>query len=268
MANSAKDNLVLAMHDALMDEAEGSEQIEFIQRRPFKHETLKKWQIGFCPPHLIYPSFPYIRGRIITPIWDSYGNVVSLAGRKIESLAENILDHFYEDFGSSKGMDIFATWDRSKWINEPYDKHRHLYGLNINKRDIIQSGYALVVEGNLSVVSLWDHGVKNAIATCGTSLSKFQISLVSRYASQIVILTDSDQAGMNAAEKFVEAFDLWAEETKVLVALLPSGYDPEDYVREFGGRRIKYSIGQAVEKGSQMTELTLLPNSAINIDYE
>lgn len=253
------------MHDALFSTKYTDAHLNFLKNRPLSQEALQIWQICFCPLQWKYRGFPYIRGRIITPIFDIYDNIISFAGRKLESLEEEAYNIFTKEFGPSNGSDIFRTWDKSKWINEPYDKHKHLYGLNINKNNILQAGYAIIVEGNFSVITLWDNDVKNAVATCGTSLNIVQICLLRRYTKNIVLLTDGDEAGQKAAERYKFLLNEYKEDINVLKIILPENYDPEDYVREFGGNRIKHTINQALNKNLKETCLSTISNEFIKM---
>jgi DNA primase len=265
LSNSGREIDAKHMQNALSSTEYTEEHLNFLKNRPLSKETLEVWKIGFCPLQWRYKGFPYIRGRIITPIFDIYDNIISFAGRKLETLEEQAYNIFTEEFGPSKGSDIFRTWDRSKWINEPYDKHKHLYGLNINKENILKTGYAIIVEGNFSVVTLWDNDVKNVVATCGTSLNIIQVCLLRRYTKNLVILTDGDEAGQKAADRYKFLLNDYSEDINILKITMPDGYDPEDYVRKFGGTRIKYTINQAIENNLKETHLSVIPNEFIKI---
>ena len=122
--------------------------------------------------------------------------------------------------------------DEPKYINSPetlvYNKSRVLYGLYQARNEIRKRGEALLVEGYTDVISLYQAGVENAVATCGTALTKGQVRLLSRYSNHIVLLYDADSSGIRAAFR---AIDLILENGVGASAVaLPSGDDPDSFV--------------------------------------
>jgi len=85
--------MAISCHDALLDE-EGKIAYDFIENRKINKKSIDDWLIGFCPPYVSYTPFPLLRGRVIVPISDIYGNIVALFGRKIESMSNEVLNYF------------------------------------------------------------------------------------------------------------------------------------------------------------------------------
>ncbi len=152
------------------------------------------------------------RNRIIFPITSHVGKILGFGGRVLDSV------------------------DEPKYINSPetlvYNKSRVLYGLYQARNEIRKRGEALLVEGYTDVISLYQAGVENAVATCGTALTKGQVRLLSRYSNHIVLLYDADSSGIRAAFR---AIDLILENGVGASAVaLPSGDDPDSFVTEHG----------------------------------
>jgi DNA primase len=153
------------------------------------------------------------RNRIIFPIFSSNGRVIAFGGRVFQ------------------GEDNVA-----KYLNSPestiYLKRKSLYGLFHSKEEIRKQNKAILVEGYMDVIALYQHGIKNVIASSGTSLTDDQVRLLSRYTKNIVVIFDADTAGKKAALRSIEI--LLKQDFEVTVLSLPEGEDPDSYVNKFG----------------------------------
>lgn len=165
--------------------------------------------------------YDFFRNRILFPVHDHNGKVSGFSGRK------------------RAGDD---SPENPKYKNSPeslaYRKSQILYGLWQNRRHIRERGQALLVEGLADVATLHTYGINYAVGACGTALTKDQITLLKRYADEVVLLYDGDEAGLKAAERAVE---LCIEHgMKVKVALFPTPpadfqekkYDPDNFIRK------------------------------------
>ena len=151
------------------------------------------------------------RERIIFPIKSIAGRVLGVGGRIIDS---------------NKKI--------AKYINSPeskiYNKSKILYGIYESKQFIVKNDNCLLVEGYMDVIQLHEHGIKNVLASSGTSLTKDQIILIKRLTSNIVVLFDGDQAGVSAS---LRSIDLILEEgLNVKICSFPEGDDPDSFVRK------------------------------------
>ena len=112
------------------------------------------------------------RGRLIFPIENIFGEIVAFGGRILE-----------------KG--------EPKYLNSPespvYIKGKNLYGLNKTKEEIRKHGFALIVEGYFDLISLWNAGIGNVVATLGTALTREHLELLRRYTMEVVALFDPDR---------------------------------------------------------------------------
>ncbi|OGC76542.1 MAG: DNA primase [candidate division Zixibacteria bacterium RBG_16_50_21] len=163
------------------------------------------------------------KNRLIFPIFNLSGKTVAFAGR------------------------ILDEKDSPKYMNSPespiYQKGKLLYGLNFSKEEIREEKFAIVVEGYMDYLSLYQSGIRNLVASCGTAFTSDQARLLARFAEEVVLLFDSDTAGQNAVLRSVDL--LYDAGLDVKVGVLPAGYDPDKYVNEFGagqlGKLIKES---------------------------
>ena len=154
-----------------------------------------------------------LSGRLIFPIFSPNGRVVAFAGR------------------------ILNPEDKSaKYINSPesliYVKGRTLYGLSLAKDEIRRLDKAIVVEGYMDLISLYQAGVKNVVAVSGTALTDEQVQLLSRYTKNAILLFDADTAGIKAAMRSIEL--LLKKNIEVKIAALPEGEDPDSFVNKYG----------------------------------
>lgn len=181
-----------------------------LKQRQFTRETVLRWQLGFAPSSgrvlaefLTKRGFSademkraglvterarglgdMFRGRIMIPLCDGQGNVVGFTAR------------------------ILADEPNApKYINTPqtmlYDKSRQVFGLHLAKEAIRKSGYTVIVEGNLDVISSHQAGFSQVIATAGTAMTEYHIKAISRFNDDVRLCFDTDQAGIAAAERAI-----------------------------------------------------------------
>lgn len=172
---------------------------------------------------------PYdaFRGRLIFPIEDTGGRVVAFGGRVIGEVAEHV----------------------PKYLNSPespvYHKGDLLYGLSWSRGAIRRAETALVMEGYMDFVSLAAHGVENGVAPLGTAMTPKQAELLARYTKRVILLYDSDTAGLKAT--FRTGDELLRAGVEVLVATLPDGEDPDSLVRSRGAAALQGYLRDAVD---------------------
>ncbi|MFP4104460.1 MAG: DNA primase [Phycisphaerae bacterium] len=163
------------------------------------------------------------RNRLMFPIFDAMGRNIAFGGRAL------------------------SADDKAKYLNSPetaiFDKSGNLYGLNWARHEIAQSGKAVVAEGYFDVVMPHQAGVGNLVATLGTALTDRHVRLLSRYAEEVTLIFDADEAGIRAAERALEVFI--AQRIQVKVATIAAGKDPCDYVLSEGPEALKALIDSA-----------------------
>lgn len=128
---------------------------------------------------------------------------------------------------------------KPKYLNSPetvlYNKSRSLYGINMAKNECRKTGTVYIVEGYFDLIALYQHGIKNVVATLGTAMTLEHLQILKGFVGQngmIVLVYDSDEAGAKAAQRSIEIFDKGYVDARILK--LPEGYDPDSYIFEFG----------------------------------
>ena len=121
----------------------------------------------------------------------------------------------------------------AKYLNSPeseiYNKSKSLYGIYYAKNAIVSSDHCYLVEGYTDVISLYQAGLENVVASSGTSLPTDQVRLIKRYTPNITILYDGDQAGIKASLRGIDV--ILEEGMNVKIVLFPEGEDPDSFVR-------------------------------------
>ena len=168
-------------------------------------------------------TFDRFRGRVMFPIHNVSGRVIAFGAR------------------------ILKTDPKApKYLNSPetdvYHKSQVLYGIFQAKQTIRQEDVCYLTEGYTDVISLHQAGIKNVVASSGTSLTIEQIRLISRFTPNVTILYDGDAAGVKAA---LRGLDMVLEEgLNVSVVMFPDGDDPDSFVRKVGAEAFKAFIKQ------------------------
>lgn len=226
--------------DNLLNSPEGDIARRYFQERKIKPQTMRAFGLGYAlngwenfvefaksqkidleravQSGLIGQQndgrlFDKFSGRIIFPIFSANGRVIAFAGRILEN---------------KEGA--------AKYLNSPesiiYVKGRVLYGLSFSKDEIRKLDKAILVEGYMDLISLYQNGIKNVVAVSGTALTEDQVQLLSRYTKNVVLLFDADTAGIKASMRSIEL--LLKRDIEVKIATLPSGEDPDSYINKFG----------------------------------
>ena len=160
-------------------------------------------------------------GRVIFPVHTISGKVVAFGGRILQNNPK-----------------------AAKYVNSPeseiYHKSDHLYGLYFSKQAIIQKDRCILVEGYLDVISMHQSGIKNVVASSGTSLTTGQIRLIHRFTNNVTLLYDGDKAGIKAS---IRGIDMLLEEgMNINVVLLPEGEDPDSYAQSHSTEEMEQYI--------------------------
>ena len=166
------------------------------------------------------------RGRVMFPIRNTRGALVGFGGRLIEA-------------------------GEPKYLNSPetglFSKGKELYGLYEARAGIHTEGCVLVVEGYMDVVALAQHGLRNAVATLGTSTTPNHVQKLRRASDRIVFGFDGDAAGRKAAWRALNACLPWvAEDVAIRFLFLPEGQDPDSYVRTYGVEAFRATLDEAI----------------------
>ncbi len=248
--------------------------VSYLQKRGISSEVAREFRLGFAPDgwqnlvdflnrsnHPLFLAekaglivsrprdrqgyYDRFRARVMFPIRDVSGKVIGFGGRVLGD-------------------------GEPKYLNSPetvlFNKSRTLFGLDLARRAIGKEDMAVVVEGNFDTISLHAAGVRNVVATCGTSLTRDHLRVLKRYTRRIVLVYDGDSAGIKAAERSLGLFleeDLWP-----FFVPLPAGKDPDDVVRDEGGEAFQERVRQAVPLLEHLIRRQALAARASAMDQE
>lgn len=229
-------------HECLIKTARGEVGRKYLAARGITAATIENFKLGYAPDEwnslfneLMRQNFSpqqieavgliakrkdssgyydRFRGRIMIPIANIFGHVAGFGGRIIGS----------EDDSTPK------------YLNTPetpiFNKRNLLFGLDKSNRAISTAGKAIVVEGYMDAISLFDAGIKNVVATLGTAFTPEHVKLILRYARKIIFCYDSDEAGQRATIRALPIVQ--AAGADVFVIKIPDGKDPDEFVRKHG----------------------------------
>lgn len=243
--------------NSVLNSPEGKIGLDYYKNRGLTDHTIKKFGLGYAPDkwnglmnHLKSLGFSLedmlaagliskgkassnyfdtFRNRVMTPIIDVRGNVIAFGGRVLDD-------------------------SKPKYINTGdtivYKKTNELFALNFAK----DSGKSTLIlcEGYMDVIAMNQAGFTNAVAGCGTALTGEQVQLISRYADEVVLAYDGDEAGQKAVQKAMRMFK--NVDVKVRVPKLQYGKDPDEIIKNVGAEKFAAMIDGATNE----TEYKLL----------
>jgi DNA primase len=242
-------------HSNLLRTKAAAHARSYLQSRGVNIETAKRWQIGYAPKtwdslvhwatdsgftreelmasglakpreegnprSRIYDRF---RDRLMFPIHNDFGEVVAFSGRILDPSASG-----------------------GKYVNSPetplFSKGNLLFGLHQSKRFIANARQAVVLEGQLDLITTFEAGIQNVVAPQGTALTARQAALLHRFADEVVLFFDADAAGQKAAERALEV--LFAAGLQVKMGEMPPGEDPDSLIRKSGSDAFRARVDSA-----------------------
>lgn len=227
----------------MLNSPQGEQALDYLYRRGLSPNTIRKFGLGFAPPgwdslknHLRTKyhyddelteasllargksgnTYDFFRNRIMFPVIDRRGNVISFSGRTIDP------DETRKYINSSETL--------------VFQKRLSLFGINFAKN--ANEKYMILCEGNMDVVALNQAGFENSVATCGTAITAEQSRLLRQYCETVVIAYDADIAGQKAAEKAINLLGQAGISARVLE--FPQGVkDPDDYIKLYGKEKFR-----------------------------
>ncbi|MEI7838155.1 MAG: DNA primase [bacterium] len=180
---------------------------DFLKKKGTPENLIKSAGLGVIYDGRMIDMF---RGRIMIPLADQTGRTIGFTARE-----------------------LLSSGNGPKYINTPqtllYDKSRHIFGLDKAKEAIRKLNYVVVVEGNMDVISSYQAGINQVVATAGTALTEYHLKGLNRFTSDIRLCFDRDQAGINATERAIPIA------SKVGVSLsminISEGKDPDELIK-------------------------------------
>lgn len=194
--------------------------LDSLTKRGYKEIDIEK--CGLIVKNKSNGYYDRFRNRVVFPIFDIRGNVVGFGGR--------VLGDALPKYLNSPETEIF-------------NKRKLLYNLN-NARKHVKDNQIIVVEGYTDVISLHQSGIKNTVATLGTSFTKEHGLILKRYCNEVVICFDGDAAGTNATLRGIEL--LKEVDVNIKIVLLPDRKDPDDYIITYGKTGFEQLISKAM----------------------
>ncbi|MFQ6104320.1 MAG: DNA primase [Candidatus Glassbacteria bacterium] len=248
----ANEMAMMAYHRILTETGEGKRSLEYLKSRGVKKECIDDFLIGFAPARwkgiknlgeenniseevlvkagLLYmreggtSSRDLFRNRIIFPIMDSRARVIGFGGRSVDG-------------------------SEPKYLNTPetvvFNKGRNLYGLHLTKNEIRSKKEAVIVEGYMDLLVLYQAGCRNLVAPLGTALTENQAALLSKMCESVSLMYDADRAGLKAAFRAGDL--LLAAGVVAKYVELPAGDDPASFVHANGIVAVQELIRDAVD---------------------
>jgi len=242
-------------HENLVKAKIGTPARGYLKKRGIDGRIAHDWQIGFAPESwdafmtwalargyrraqilqsgLIKPrdenrpdgeAYDRFRGRIMFPIHNDVGEVIAFSGRVLDKEAEG-----------------------AKYLNSPetplFRKGNILFGLHKTKRGLIEAGCAIVCEGQLDLITVFEAGITNVVAPQGTAFTENQARILKRYVNEVVLCFDADTAGQKAVERSLDA--LLQNNLIVRVAEMPAGEDPDSMIRQRGKEEFEKRVATA-----------------------
>lgn len=221
----------------LYHHSQGERAREYLKKRGLSEETWQTFYLGYAPPE----------GRVLASLLRASKVDMDLAvetgllkreedGSFTDLFRDRLIFPIFNESGECVGFGgrVLKPDVEPKYLNSPeskiFKKSEVLYGLFQSKESIRKTGKVYLVEGYFDYLTLWDKGIKNVVATCGTALTETHVKKILKYSEEIIILLDGDRAGRKAS---VRAIGLFVKENKLpQVVQLPEGEDPDSFLRD------------------------------------
>jgi len=225
-------------HHLLKFSKEGKLALKYLNERGVTDQTIEKFQLGYAPnsgelttnfllkkgydeQFLIHNGLLTVnehgivndpfRGRVIFPIRNHLGKTIAFGGRTMQD-----------------GQPKYINSSESKL----FQKNKLLYNFDLARKHARKERSLILFEGQMDVITAYQAGIEHGIATLGTALTSYQARLLNRYVQEVIICYDADQAGLEAAYR---AANLLREfNNDVRIVRLPTGYDPDDFIKKHG----------------------------------
>lgn len=206
----------------LFHSMEGKAGRDYLQKRGIKIDTAKFWNLGYCPMNFI-PSCisnervnecKKLQGRLIIPIRDQNGKLITISGRSINDEI------------------------KPKYIHYKFPARRILYGLYENRSEIRKRNICVITEGQLDVISAWQANFPVVISSFGAHAGEAHLAIASRYTSNIYFAYDSDHAGKNGLD-MVKKFKTYGDvNIHLCYNFLPKEEDIDSFLKNHTGKQL------------------------------
>jgi DNA primase len=237
----------LFFQQCLNDPEKGKHAREYLAGRGISPESIQKWRLGLAPNALDALANKAAQQKIPTQLLQQAGLITPAGQDKFVNRLMFTITDVTGRVVAFGGRTLDGTG--AKYINSPttplFDKSNTLYGLEQARHQIVATGTAVVVEGYTDVLVPHQFGCTNFVATLGTSFTAGHGRILRRYAKKVVLLFDSDTAGMAAANRALEV--CLSQHLDIKLAFVPQGKDPCDFVLAAGKAGLDEVIAQATD---------------------
>lgn len=215
--------------------------LEYLYNRKIAKEIIIRFNLGYAPAGWNNLVNHFSREKFSLPLVEKSGLIVSNKNGFYDRFRDRIVFPIFDltnqviGFGG-RVMDTSLP----KYLNSPetplYNKSRSVFGIDKAKNECRKTSIVYIVEGYFDLIALHQHGFYNSVATLGTALTREHARLLKGFIGEngtIILVYDSDEAGLRAAKRSIDIFNKEHVNAKILI--LPSGHDPDSYLFEFGG---------------------------------
>ena len=211
--------------------------LSYFKERGFSEGTIKKFRLGYSPKKQNSFEKAALKAGYEKEVLITSGLIgEGASGKYYDKFRERIIFpiHSYNGKVIGFGGRAFNNEAKSKYLNSNesliYEKSKVLYGIYLAKQKISKTDKCFIVEGYTDVIAMHQNGIENVVSASGTALGSYQINLIKRSTNNIVLLFDSDSAGIKAT---IRSIDLCLKlEMNVKIASFPDGEDPDSYSRK------------------------------------
>ncbi|MCM8821421.1 MAG: DNA primase [Candidatus Omnitrophica bacterium] len=231
-----------------LESSSGDIAVDFLEKRGISQIQRKKFGLGYAPSG----------GRLVAFLMDKKLKISDFEQAKLivkkDDVYTDVFKHrvtipIFDHQNNIAGFGARALEEQQqpKYLNTPesyvFKKGSLFYGLNWAKEKIKNSGFAIIVEGYFDLIKMHMAGFENTIAPLGTSLTENHLRLLKRWTSRVLLVFDSDSAGTAAAFRSLETIIAGGFEVKI--GVLPAGFDPEDFIDNYGADALKKLLNQS-----------------------
>ena len=239
-------------HRTLLESPAAEPARQYLADRGFSDEMIRLFRIGFHPD-----NWSWLLNRAQGKYSNQLLSDARLIGTREDGSAyDNFVNRVLFPIHNERGQTVSfggrilpGSQDSRKYWNGPesvvFHKSRLLYGLDKARETIRETNCAIVVEGYTDCLAFHQHGIRNVVCTLGTALTDSHVTVLKRFARQVVLVYDGDDAGQRAANRAVEMF--LAQDVDLRILTLPDGQDPDEFLAAHGADEFNRLSGGALE---------------------
>ncbi len=240
--------------------------LSYFKNRDFRENIIEQFQLGYSPNAWEAFTKNALKNGYKKEFLVKSGLTIDKNGRTFDRFSARVIFPIHNLSGRVIGFGgrILKTEDKkAKYINSPeseiYSKSKVLYGIYFAKNAIIRKDNCYLVEGYTDVISLFQAGFENVVASSGTSLTTDQIRLIKRYTPNVTILYDGDEAGIKASFRGIDM--ILEQGMNVKVVIFPDGEDPDSYVRNNRSAEVENFLDEEAKDFIQFKTKILLKDT-------